>query len=69
MLNFTAHMKWIIQLAHESLDHAKSEEFKSASDDVINISIHCNEAMQQLDELIHTVSQGKDPDKELFGGP
>ncbi|MBA7586400.1 hypothetical protein ES708_28398 [subsurface metagenome] len=69
MLNFTEHMKRIVHLAEQSQVHVQSENYDTALDDLMNIGINCNEAVQQLDELIHTVSQGKDPDKELFGGP
>jgi len=67
MLNFTEHMKRIILLAEQSRRHAQSGEFKPASDDVIKISIHCNEAMQQLDDMSLLAHQGSDPNKKLWG--
>jgi len=60
MLNFTEHMKWIIQLAERVLVHVQAEKFDLALDDLMNIGIMCNEAVQQLDELIHTIQQGTD---------
>ncbi len=69
MLNFTEHMEKIIELANYTLRHAKAGKFKTSADDLISISIHCNEAMQQLDEMSLMAYQGKDPDKKLNGGP
>jgi len=67
MLNFTEHMKQIMRLAERSLREAKSGNFKPAADDVIKISIHCNEAMQQLDDMSLLAHQGIDPNKKLWG--
>jgi len=61
MLNFTEHMKRIVHLAEQSLVHAQSGEFKPAADDIINISIQCNEAMQQLDDMSLMARQGTIP--------
>lgn len=69
MLTFTEHMKRIVHLAEQSLVHAHAEEFKLAADDVIKISIHCNETMQQLDDMSLMRYQGTNPDKKLEGGP
>ena len=67
MLNFTEHMKRIIHLAEQSLVHAQDGKFKPAADDVIKISIHCNEAMQQLDDMSLMAYKGTDPDKRIAG--
>ncbi len=69
MLNFTEHMKRIMRLAERALREAHSGKFKPAADDVIKISIHCNEAMQQLDDMSLMAYQGTDPDKGIWGGP
>ena len=69
MLTFTEHMKYIIDLSEKALIHAQSGKFKPAADDVIKISIHCNEAMQQLDDMSLLAYQGTDPGKRLEGGP
>ena len=67
MMTFTEHMKRIIHFAEQSLVHVQAERFKPAADDLISISIHCNEAIQQLDEMSLSTYQGKDPDKRLEG--
>lgn len=69
MLNFTEHMKHIIQLAKQSLVHAQAGKFTAASVDLFNISDHSLEARQQLDDMILTAYQGRDPAKSLEGGP
>ena len=56
MLNFTEHMKRIINLAEQSLVHVQAERFDSACEDVINISVNAKEAIQQLDEMMHMKS-------------
>ena len=61
MLNFTEHMKRIIHLAQQSLIHAQDGKFKPAADDVIKISIHCNESMQLLDDMSLMTRQGTIP--------
>ncbi|MBA7664249.1 hypothetical protein ES703_72306 [subsurface metagenome] len=66
-MNFTEHMKRIIQLAEQSLVHSQAEKFEPASECLINISINANEAIQQLDELSLMKYQGTDPDKRLEG--
>ena len=63
MLNFTEHMKWIIKLTEQCSRHAQAEKFEDATTDVMRISIHCNEAMQQLDEMSLLKQQSKDPSK------
>lgn len=67
MLNFTEHIKQIIQLSESSLVHVQAENYDSALDDLMKIGINCNEAVQQLDELMHTVSQGSNPDEKVAG--
>ena len=62
MLNFTEHMKRIIQLAEQSLVHVQAENFGMATDDLMKIGTNCNEAMQQLDEFSGLKHQGKGPD-------
>ena len=64
MLNFTEHMKRIIQLAEQSLVHVQAKNFDTALDDLMKIGINCNEAIQQLDELMHMQSQGTGPAEE-----
>ena len=61
MLNFTEHMKRISYLADQVLIHTQEEKFPMTRDDLIQISIHCNEALQQLDEMVFMKSQGKPP--------
>ncbi len=58
MLNFTEHMKRIIQLAEQSLVHAQAGEFDSAREDIFNISINANESIQQLDDMSLIAYQG-----------
>ena len=67
MLNFTEHIKQIIQLSESSLVHVQAENYDSALDDLMKIGINCNEAVQQLDELMHTVHQAPNPDERLTG--
>lgn len=67
MLNFTEHMKRIIQLSEQTLVHVQEENYDLALDDLMKIGINCNEAVQQLDELMHTVSQGTEPDERVTG--
>jgi len=67
MLNFTEHMKRIIYLAEQSLIHVQEENYDTALEDLMNIGINCNESVQQVDELMHTVSQGKVPAGEDSG--
>lgn len=69
MLNFTEHMKRIIQLAEQSLVHAQGGKFTAASDDLFQISDHSLEARNQLDDMSLTAHQGRDPAKRLEGGP
>ena len=52
MLNFTKHMKRIIQLAEQSLVHVQGEKFDSAHEDLANIMNSTYAANRQLDELI-----------------
>jgi len=59
MLNFTENMKRISQLADKALIHTQEEKYPSTRDDIILISICCNEALQQLDEMVSMKSQGK----------
>jgi len=66
-MNFTEHMKRIIYLAEQSLVHAQDGKFKPAADDVIKISIHCNEAMQQLDDMSLITNQITNPAGEDAG--
>lgn len=65
MLNFTEHMKRIIQLAEQSLVHVQSENFGMATDDLMKIGVNCNEAMQQLDEFSLLKHQGKNPAEKI----
>ena len=67
-MNFTEHMKRIIQLAEQCLVHAQAGKFKPAADDLLCISNHVDEAMQQLDDISLITYQGKNPDKKLDGG-
>jgi len=64
MLNFTEHMKRIIQLAEQSLVHVQAEKFEPAAEDLLKISINTNEAMQQIDELSLMKQQGTVPARE-----
>lgn len=61
MLNFTEHLKRIIQLAEQTLVHVQAENYDSALDDLMEIGISNNEAVQQLDELIRTSQQSTVP--------
>ena len=65
MLNFTEHMKRIIHLAEQSLVHAQAGKFKPASDDLMKISDHQLEAMQQLDDMSLQTYQGRDPAERI----
>ena len=64
MLNFKEHMKKIIQLAEQSLAHVQAENYDTALDDLMKIGINCNEAIQQLDDLMHMQSQATGPAEE-----
>ena len=64
---FTDHMKRIIYLAEQTLVHAQAGKFKPAADDLMNISTHTTEAMQQLDDMSLMAHQGKDPYKRVTG--
>lgn len=59
MLNFTENMKRISQLANKVLVNTQEEKFSMTRDNLIRISIHCNKALQQLDEIVLMKSQGK----------
>ena len=65
MLNFTDHMKRISDLSDKALIHTQEEKYPMTRDDLIRISIHCNEALQQLDDLVLIQHQGKDPSQNL----
>ena len=60
MLNFTENMKRILYLADKTLIHTQEEKFPMARDDLIRISICCNEALQQLDEMVSMKHHGKE---------
>ncbi len=47
----------------------QEENFGKAAANVMGISNHCNDAMQQLDEFSLLKHQGKDPAGEDSGGP
>ncbi len=64
-MTFSEHMKRIIYLAEQSLVHAQAEKFEPAAADLLDISNHCNDAIQHLDELSFIKEQGKDPAKKL----
>ena len=51
-------MKRIIELAESTLVHVQGEKYDTALGDLMKIGINCNEAVQQLDDLMLTVSQG-----------
>lgn len=63
MLNFTEHMKRIHYLADQANFNVLKEDYDTALDDLMKIGINCNEAIQQLDELMHTISQSAEPPK------
>ncbi|MBA7702732.1 hypothetical protein ES703_111502 [subsurface metagenome] len=65
MLNFTEHMKRIIELAEQTLVHVQDDKINPAAADLMGISNHATEAMQQLDEFSLLKHQGKDPAKRL----
>ncbi len=69
MLNFTEHMKRIIELAEKTLVHVQQENFGKAAVNVLEISTSATEAMQQLDEISLLKQQGKDPAGEDSRGP
>ncbi len=60
-MNFTEHMKRIIYLAEQSLVHAQAGKFEPAAGDLIGISNHTDEAMQQLDDMSLIAYQGREP--------
>lgn len=59
MLDFTENVKRISYLADQTLIHTQEEKYPKTRDDLVQISIHCNEALQQLDEMVSMKSQGK----------
>ena len=65
MLSFTQHMKYIIDLSEKTLRHAKAGKFKPAADDLMEISTHTTEAMQQLDDMSLMAYRGKDPAERI----
>lgn len=67
MSNFTDHMKRIIYYAKKTLIHAQAGKFKPAADDLVKISSHTNEAIQQLDDMSLMAYQGKDPSERVEG--
>ena len=67
MLNFTEHIKQIIQLSESSLVHVQAENYDSALDDLMRIGINTNEAIQRLDELMHKVKQSEIDTVDLPG--
>lgn len=67
MLNFQEHMKGIINLAEKALIHTQEEKYPLIRDDLIRISIHCNEALQQLDDMVLLKQQGKNPAERITG--
>jgi len=60
MLNFTEHIKRISYLADQALIHTQEEKYPMTRDDIVRISIHCNEALQRLDEMVLMKNQGKE---------
>ena len=60
MLNFTENMERISQLSDKALIHTQEEKYPMTRDDLIQISICCNEALQQLDEMVSMKNQGKE---------
>jgi len=60
MLDFSEHMKRIAFYREQALIHAAEKEFDACRDDVANILIHGNEAMQQVFDLI-AISEGNVP--------
>jgi len=63
MLNFTEHMKRIHYLADQANLNVLKGAHDTALEDLMKIGINCNEAIQQLDELKHTISLGTAPPK------
>jgi len=57
MLNFTEHMKRIHYLADQANSNVLKGDHDTALDDLMKIGINCNEAVQQLDELMHTIKK------------
>ncbi|MBA7522337.1 hypothetical protein ES705_14455 [subsurface metagenome] len=66
-MNFTEHMKRIIELAEKTLVHVQEENFGKAAVDVMKISTNATKAMQQLDEFSLLKHQGKDPAERVTG--
>jgi len=62
MLNFTEHMKRISYLSDQALIHSQEEKYPMTRDDIVRISIHCNEALQQLDEMVMLKRHSVKPD-------
>jgi len=64
MLNFTEHMKRIIQLSEQSLVHVQAKDYGSSFDDLESIKTNITEAENQLWQFIHTFHPGKVPARE-----
>ena len=68
-MTLTDHIRRIEELAGQTLVHVQEENFGKAAANVMGISNHCNDAMQQLDEISLLAYQGKGPAGETSGGP
>lgn len=63
MLNFTDHIHRIPVLSDLALKHVQEQKFDLAREDLFNISINVNEAIQQLDDFIVALYQNSDPSR------
>ncbi len=68
-MTFSEHMKRIIYLAEQSIVHSQAEKFEPAAADLLGISNHCDEAIQQLDELSFIKEQSTRSANSKIGGP
>ena len=63
MLAFSDHMRRIHSLTELTIRHVQDDKYDLAREDLFNISINVNEAMQQLDEWIVLLHPNNDPSK------
>lgn len=61
MLNFTDHMKRIIQLAEQAMKNVEEQNFTLVQDAIVKITLHNKQAEAELDDALLMRHQGRDP--------
>jgi len=66
MLDFTENMKRIGYYTEQSLKHSQEEKFEACREDLANILIHGNEALQQVEDLLIISQNNVPPIREII---